>query len=197
MGAEHRSAAARASTRPRITRPAAFEGRRARGYALRPRNVTTAAFTSAPPSGVVAGARQFARSVIAGLVVAGVITLAGPVLSYRADVATIREQLQLRVSREAQVYAQALRLYLELLQSDWERVVERPEWDRFDGSSAPEKVLLEATHRGSPLFGVGIAVLDRDGKPVWSEPPEVLKPGVSLRNHRWFQELLARGAPVF
>jgi len=146
---------------------------------------------------VVAGARQFARSVIAGLVVAGVITLAGPVLSYRADVATIREQLQLRVSREAQVYAQALRLYLELLQSDLERVAQRPEVDLFDGSSAPEQVLLEATHRGSPLFGVGIAVLDRDGKPVWSEPPKLLEPNVSLRNHRWFQELLARGAPVF
>jgi hypothetical protein len=57
---------------------------------------------------VVAGARQFARSVVAGLAVAGVITLAGPVLSYRADVATIRQELQLRVSREAQVYSQAL-----------------------------------------------------------------------------------------
>jgi signal transduction histidine kinase len=155
------------------------------------------ASSTSPPSGVVAGARQFARSVIAGLVVAGLITLTGPVLSYRADVATIREELQLRVSREAQVYAQALRLYLELLQSDLERLAQRPEVDLFDGSSAPEKVLLEATHHGSPLFGVGVAVLDRDGEPVWSEPAGLLQSGVSLRNHRWFQELLARGAPVF
>ena len=155
------------------------------------------ASSTSPPSGVVAGARQFARSVVAGLAVAGVITLAGPVLSYRADVATIRQELQLRVSREAQVYSQALRLYLELLQSDLERLAQRPEVNLFDGSSAPEQVLLEATHHGSPLFGVGVAVLDRDGRPVWSEPASALESGVSLRNHRWFQELLARGAPVF
>ena len=157
---------------------------------------TTAASVPAPV-GVVAGARQFARSVVAGLVVAGVITLVGPVLSYRADVATIREQLQLRVSREAQVYAQALGLYLGLLQSDLERLAQRPEINLFDGSTAPEQVLLDATHHGSVLFGVGVAVLDRDGRPVWSEPAGLLDPSVSLRNHRWFQELLERGAPVF
>ncbi len=155
------------------------------------------AASAPPPAGVVAGARQFARSVVAGLVVAGVITLVGPVLSYRADVATMREQLQLRVSREAHVYAQALGLYLGLLQSDLERLAQRPEVNLFDGSSAPEQVLLDATHHGSVLFGVGVAVLDRDGLPVWSEPAQLLDPSTSLRNHRWFQELLARGAPVF
>jgi signal transduction histidine kinase len=149
------------------------------------------------PVGVVAGARQFARSVIMGLVAVGVITLVAPVLSYRADEATIREQLQLRVSREAQAYAQALRLYFELLQNDLERLAQRPEIDLFDGSTAPEQVLLDATHRGSALFGVGVAVLGRDGRPVWSEPRDVLAPAVSLRSQRWFQEVLARGAPVF
>jgi signal transduction histidine kinase len=157
----------------------------------------TTATSAPPPAGVVAGARQFARSVVAGLVVAGVITLVGPVLSYRADVATIREQLQLRVSREAQVYAQALALYLGLLQSDLERLAQRPEVNLFDGSSAPEQVLLDATHHGSALFGVGVAVLDRDGHAVWSEPTGLLEKSESLRNHRWFQELLERGAPVF
>jgi signal transduction histidine kinase len=149
------------------------------------------------PAGVVAGARQFARSVVAGLVVAGVITLIGPVLSYRADVATIRQQLQLRVSREAQGYAQALGLYLGLLQSDLERLAQRPEVDLFDGSSAPEQVLLDATHHGSVLFGVGVAVIDRDGRPVWSEPSGFLDQTAQVRNHRWFQEILERGAPVF
>jgi signal transduction histidine kinase len=153
---------------------------------------------SAPaPVGVVAGARQFARSVVVGLIIAGVITLVGPVLSYRADVATIREELQLRVSREAQVYAQAVSLYLGLLQSDLERLAQRPEVNLFDGSSAPEQVLLDATHHGSALFGVGVAVLDREGRPVWSEPPGLVDPGMSLLNRRWFQELLERGAPVF
>src|SRR5262245_42265904 len=155
----------------------------------------TTASTPAPP-GVVAGARQFARSVVAGLVVAGVITLGGPVLSYRADVATIREQLQLRVSREAHVYAEALRLYLGLLQSDLERLAQRPEVNLFDGSTAPEQVLLDATHHGSVLFGVGVAVLDRDGRRVWSEPARLLEPTVSVRNSRWFQELLERAAPI-
>ncbi len=147
------------------------------------------------PSGVVAGARQFARSVVAGLAVVGAITMGGPVLSYRADVATIREELQLRVSREAQVSAQALRLHFELLQSDLQRLAQRPEIDFFDGTTAPEQVLLDATHHGSALFGVGVAVVDRDGRPIWSEPVGLLEP-TGLADRRWFQELLARGAPV-
>src|SRR5262245_3216232 len=199
MGREHRSRGARASTREAAGNT--FEGANRRRYA-QPGAVPTgaamnAAASAPPPVGVVAGARQFARSVVAGLVVAGVITLVGPVLSYRADVATIREQLQLRVSREAQVYAQALALYLGLLRSDLERLAQRPEVDLFDGSSAPEQVLLDATHHGSALFGVGVAVLDRDGRAVWSEPTDLLAKSERLRNHRWFQELLERGAPVF
>src|SRR5215475_10454113 len=155
------------------------------------------ALRTPPPSGVVAGARQFARSVVAGLVVAGLITLIGPVLSYEADVATIREELQLRVSREAQVYAQALRLHLELLQSDLQRLALRPEIDLFDGTTAPEQVLLDATHHGSALFGVGVAVLDLDGMPVWTEPQGLLAQEPSLKSRRWFQELIANASPMF
>jgi signal transduction histidine kinase len=156
----------------------------------------TAAPSTLPPTGVVAGARSFARSVVAGLLVAGAIIMTVPILSYRADVAAIREQLQLHVSREANVYAQALRLHLELLQSDLQRLAARPEIDLFDGTTAPEEVLLDATHHGSALFGIGVAVLDRAGRPVWSEPPGVVERGASVLDTRWFQTLLERGAPV-
>jgi signal transduction histidine kinase len=156
----------------------------------------TAASSTLPPTGVVAGARSFARSVVAGLLVAGVTIMTVPIFSYRSDVAAIREQLQLHVSREANVYAQALRLHLELLQSDLQRLAARPEINLFDGTTAPEEVLLDATHHGSALFGIGVAVLDRGGRPVWSEPPGVVERGASVLDTRWFQTLLERGAPV-
>lgn len=149
-----------------------------------------------PPLGVVAGARQFARSVVGGLGVASGLMLLAPIMSYRADVATIRQELQLRVSREARVYAQALGLYLELVQSYLERVAQRPELNLLDRASASAEVLRGAMHHGSASFGMGVAVLDRDGFPVWSEPASLLPSGRSQRDRRWFQTLLARGGSV-
>lgn len=151
---------------------------------------------TAPPLGVVAGARQFARSVVGGLGVASGLMLLAPIVSYRADVATIRQELQLRVSREARVYAQALGLYLELVQSYLERVAQRPELNLLDRGSASADALRDAMHHGSAWFGMGVAVLDRDGFPVWSEPGSLLPAGRSQRDRRWFQTLLARGGSV-
>ena len=141
--------------------------------------------------------RKFARSVLLGLVLVGAIGMLGPVLNYRADVAAIREQFQERIARESQMYAQALRLHFELLQNDLERLALRPEIDLFDGTTAPEQVLLDHTHHGSALFGVGVAVLDLDGTAVWTEPQGLLEKEPSLKQRRWFQELLADEAPVF
>jgi signal transduction histidine kinase len=153
-----------------------------------------------PSSGAdtfTAANRQFARSVLIGLVLVGAIGMLGPVLNYRADVAAIREQFQERIARESQMYAQALRLHFELLQNDLERLALRPEIDLFDGTTAPEQVLLDHTHHGSALFGVGVAVLGLDGAPVWTEPQGLLEHEPGLKARRWFQELIATGSPVF
>ena len=53
--------------------------------------------------------RQFARSVLVGLILVGVVAVIGPALTYRADVAAIHTQFHSRIAREVQVYAQALR----------------------------------------------------------------------------------------
>jgi signal transduction histidine kinase len=153
---------------------------------------------AAPPADTFTAAnRQFARSVLLGLVLVGAIGMLGPVLNYRADVAAIREQFQERIARESQMYAQALRLHFELLQNDLERLALRPEIDLFDGTTAPEQVLLDHTHHGSALFGVGVAVLDLDGQPVWTEPQGLLQQESSLKHRRWFRELVAAQSAVF
>src|SRR5262249_40131004 len=144
---------------------AAARGRTARPESPEPRASTRPSpgrLQPAPPGAdtFTAANRQFARSVLLGLVLVGVIGMFGPVLNYRADVAAIREQFQGRIARESQMYAQALRLHFELLQNDLERLALRPEIDLFDGTTAPEQVLLDHTHHGSALFGVGVAVLD-------------------------------------
>jgi signal transduction histidine kinase len=141
--------------------------------------------------------RRFARSVLVGLFLVGAVAVLGPLLNFRADVAVIRDQLQARVAREADVYVQGLRVHFELLRADLERLAKRPEIDLFDDSTAPEQAVLDLTHHGSVLFRVGVAVLGVDGSPVWTEPEGMLANERGLRSQRWFQDLLARGTPVF
>ncbi|WP_233609952.1 MULTISPECIES: efflux RND transporter permease subunit [Corallococcus] len=52
------------------------------------------------------------RSVVAGLVLLGAVAVAGPLLSYRSDVATARSEFQSRMTREARVYAEALAIVI-------------------------------------------------------------------------------------
>ena len=154
----------------------------------------TSEATAPAPAGVVTGARQFARSVVTGLGLASLIMLLAPILSYRADVETMRRELLLRVSREARLHAQALGLYLELVESSLERLAQRPGPSLLARPTEPER---DALKHAAASFGMGLAVLDRDGLPVWSAPAGLLAPGRTQLDQHWFQALLARGASVF
>jgi signal transduction histidine kinase len=164
---------------------------------MRLQALTAEATAPGAPAGVVAGARQFARSVVTGLGLASLLMLLGPVVSYRADVATMREELLLRVSREARLHAQALGLYLELVESSLERLAQRPELGLLERGAEPGQAVSDAMDHAAASFGIGLAVLDRDGLPVWSAPPGLLASGQEQRDQRWFQSLLARGGSVF
>jgi signal transduction histidine kinase len=140
--------------------------------------------------------RQFARSVLLGLVLVGLVGLIGPVIAYRADVSTLRSQFRTRIIREASLHAEALSLHFQLLRAELERLALRPEVNLKDNTIEPEKLILDFTHRESALFGAGVVLLDSDGNPVWSEPKGLLADQGNLAGRRWFQKTLALGMGV-
>ncbi|QRK12818.1 sensor histidine kinase [Archangium violaceum] len=132
--------------------------------------------------------RQFARSVLAGLLLLGLVAIAGPLLSYRSDVHEAHSQFQDRLNRESRVYSDAIGLHLKLLKSELERVSLGlgPEMQE---ERATED-MLDLTSPETGIFRQGVVLLDATGKPRWSEPPQLLDAGGSLRDRPWFQRAL-------
>ncbi|MCY1036276.1 ATP-binding protein [Corallococcus sp. BB11-1] len=139
--------------------------------------------------------RQFIRSVLAGLLLLGVVAVAGPLLSYRGDVAGARAEFRTRMTREARVYAEALGLHLKLLQTELLRVSEGvgPDVKR----ELPTEDLQDLTTPRAGLFHAGVMVLDAQGKPRWSDPPLLADASQGdFAARPWFQQVLARQTPV-
>ncbi|WNG54937.1 sensor histidine kinase [Archangium gephyra] len=137
--------------------------------------------------------RQFTRSVFAGLVLLGLVAVAGPLLSYRGDVHEVRGQFRTRTAREARVYAQALSLHLKLLKSELSRVSAGVGPELQQEKAAED--MQDLTTPDAGLFRQGILLLDAAGRPVWSEPPG-LPLASSLHERPWFQRVLAQQAPT-
>src|SRR5262245_52739540 len=79
-----------------------------------------------------------------------------------------------------------LRRYLDLLTAELARLGSRSEIESGDNDTAPERELLELAHKRSTLFDVGVAILDREGAVVWSEPRAFLANGTSFHDAPWF-----------
>jgi len=137
--------------------------------------------------------RQFTRSVFAGIVLLGLVAVAGPLLSYRSDVHQVRGQFHMRVAREARVYAHALNLHLKLLKSELSRVATGV-GPNMQEERATEDI-QDLTTPEAGLFHQGILLLDASGNRRWSEPRGLLE-GASLRERPWFQRVLAQQAPT-
>ncbi|MBJ6761287.1 sensor histidine kinase [Myxococcaceae bacterium JPH2] len=139
--------------------------------------------------------RQFVRSVLAGLVLLGLVAVAGPLLSYRSDVAEARAQFQLRVAREARVYAEALGLHLNLLQTELQRVSASVGPDLQHPGDLGTEDLLDLTSPSGGLFHAGLMLLDGDGRVRWSDPPHITEES-SFAARPWFRDVLARQVPI-
>jgi signal transduction histidine kinase len=113
--------------------------------------------------------RQLVRVAAAAFVIASVVAIAGPLISYRSDVAQTRDLFRERVAQEARFHADELAKTLRLLAAELWRLAQRPEMDPSDPSLEPEHLLLDLAHRGSVLFS-GVAVVDTSGRVLWSEP---------------------------
>ncbi|MFL5355834.1 ATP-binding protein [Archangium sp.] len=137
--------------------------------------------------------RQFTRSVLAGIVLLGLVAVAGPLLSYRGDVLEVRGQFRSRIAREARVYAEALGLHLQLLKSELARVAVGVGPDLQEEKATEDMQDLSSPDAG--IFRQGIILLDAAGRPRWSEPHELLA-GPALLERPWFQHVLVRQAPV-
>jgi signal transduction histidine kinase len=145
------------------------------------------------PAGTAAD-RRLARSVLLGLAAVALITVLGPLLAFLTEVNEVHRLLRSRVSREANVYAEALSLHFRMLEHELERIASRPQVDLLDQNLQPERELLDFTHHNSPFFS-GVVLLDSQGVPLWSEPKDVL-PRTPLASRDWFQRMLRGNATV-
>jgi signal transduction histidine kinase len=137
--------------------------------------------------------RPLVRAAAAVFVIASLVAVGGPLLSYRSDVEQLRDLFRDRVAREAAFHADALAHAFHLLEGELLRLAQRPEIDPTDPTAAPEKRVLELAHRRSVLFA-GVAVLGIDGRIVWSEPKNLL--GEEGVPKAWVDRLTRERRPV-
>src|SRR5690349_10652560 len=149
-----------------------------------------------PPRPVAQAHRRYSRQILVGLGLLFAIALVAPLVSYRSDVEESRRQVRANLSRESALYAETFRRQLDILEAELRRIAQRPEMDLLDANLQPEQTLLEVAHRDSALFDRGVAIVDRGGRALWSEPSTLLQPGADLSTAPWFQRLLAERGPV-
>jgi two-component system C4-dicarboxylate transport sensor histidine kinase DctB len=138
------------------------------------------------PDTLAAAHARFARAALgiylATAAVSVVLLVIALVTDKTHDEEQIREQLQLQTD----VRAQSLGQRLALLGDELRRLSQRAEVDLRDQDLAPEKSLLQLSHERSAFFNVGVAILDRTGSVIWSEPEAFLMRGVGFGHEKWF-----------
>jgi signal transduction histidine kinase len=137
--------------------------------------------------------RQLVRVAAVVFVIASVVAIAGPLISYRSDVAQTRDLFRERVAHEARFHADALAKTLRLLAAELSRLAHRPEVDPSDPSLESEHLLLDLAHRESVLFS-GVAIVDAAGRVLWSEPKTL--DAAELGPPTWLRALHGTGSAV-
>jgi signal transduction histidine kinase len=126
------------------------------------------------------------RSTLVGLAVVALLGVVGAVVSYRADVDEANRQIADRVQRSAALYADSLALHLGVLRGELKQLASDPGVLSAD----PNARLLGIQHDGHDMFGGGVALLELDGTPRWSEPKGLLEGTKTLVHQAWFQRAL-------
>ncbi|HEY6912632.1 MAG TPA: sensor histidine kinase [Myxococcales bacterium] len=140
--------------------------------------------------------RRLARSLLRGMVAVGVLSVVGPLLSYRIDVAETERQLRSRGAHEARLYADSLSFRILTMESELRRIARMPEVDFSDNTFEPEKILLRHAHEQSALFTGGVALLDLAGRVASGVPADFFARPGTYSSRRWFQRALASRAAV-
>jgi signal transduction histidine kinase len=144
--------------------------------------------------GALARTQQRAgRSAMLGLALLGLVALASPLLAYREDLRSAREEVLGHLSNQAHVQADALGVHLGLLEAELRRLAEDPQLSAEEGPSSLEKVVLDRAFHHSILFSEGVALLTPSGERVWSDPPQMPLGDSSLNTRPWFRKVMTAG----
>jgi two-component system C4-dicarboxylate transport sensor histidine kinase DctB len=145
---------------------------------------------SSSPRGVTAvltsAHARFAKAALAIYVGVAALAVALLVVTLASDLSHDEGQLQQQLVLQTDVRARALAQHLDLLVKELERLGRRAEVDTLDENIAPERRLLELSHKKSTFFNVGVAVIGQDGAVLWGEPEGFLPSHVRLANEPWF-----------
>ena len=107
------------------------------------------------------------------------------------------DELLQRQTLMAQTRAFAVGDDLETASRELIRLSRSAEVDLTDNDVRPEAALLAHAHRNSTIFNVGLQVVDKDGRCLWSEPAAAGCPGRSYATEPWFVEgRHAKGAVI-
>ncbi|HEX4339045.1 MAG TPA: sensor histidine kinase [Polyangiaceae bacterium] len=99
------------------------------------------------------------------------------------------EQAVRQLQLETEVVAHRLADYLSLHVEELQRLGQRAEVNLLDQSLEPERALLDMAHQDSPLFNLGVAIVDRGGQVLWAEPQQFLGDRGSLGARPWFLDV--------
>lgn len=115
-----------------------------------------------PPASILAEQRRTGRAAIIGLVILAVVSLASPLISWRAEVRLAREEIAQRLWDQARIEAAALTLHLRLLEAELNRIAAAERLSPGDGLDPEERSLLALALGDSALFSAGVALLGPD-----------------------------------
>ncbi len=130
------------------------------------------------------------RSVLVALVVVGAAGIVGALASYRADVAEARRQVRARLSHQGRLYGDSLTLHFNVLRAELRHLGDR----HASQLLARDNEVVMAVHDDQSLFGGGVALLQLDGKTIWSEPDNAIP--LDVATQPWFQRVLGSDAEV-
>jgi two-component system C4-dicarboxylate transport sensor histidine kinase DctB len=137
------------------------------------------------PNALAAAHARFARAALAIYLATAFVSVALLLFAVITDRAHDEDQTCEQLLLETDVRAHSLSQRLDLLVNELRRLSQRSEVDLRDQDLAPEKSLLTLSHEQSTFFNVGVAILDRKGDAIWSEPA-FLSRGARFGAEKWF-----------
>ncbi len=138
------------------------------------------------PNTLAAAHARFARAAITIYFCTAAVSVALLLVSLVTDRAHDEDQTGRRLLLQTDLLAHSLSQRLGLLGDELRRLSQRSEVDLRDQDLSPEKSLLQLSHERSAFFNVGVAILDRRGEVIWSEPQAFLARGVGFGHEGWF-----------
>ncbi len=132
---------------------------------------------------------RFAQAALWIYLGAALVALSLLVAAIVTDKSHNDEQAVRQLRLETEVVAHRLGDYLSLHVEELQRLGQRSEVNLLDESLDPERALLDMAHQDSPLFNLGVAIVDQGGQVLWAEPHPFLEDRGPLGARPWFLDV--------